>query len=163
MTINEKTHCQIMLGGWLGVSKCLTTLNAKKFGRCVKHKSNSMWSISKSTKTKYFKTCIFIDFYKYIFILNLMPATHCKHVETGATNDWESCGTLQKHLNGSFHRWPGSQVTGDGIAMGMKGASLKGSAVHKRGWGDAQHSVKHMIVWRMPLHGFRDTSESCRR
>lgn len=33
-------------------------------------------------------------------ILNLMPATSFKQVETGATKDWESSEMLQKHLFG---------------------------------------------------------------
>ena len=39
-----------------------------------------------------------------MLILNLMPATHFNKVRTGATKDWESCGMLQKHLLGTFHR-----------------------------------------------------------
>ena len=37
-----------------------------------------------------------------MLILNLMPAIHCKQIGTGATQDWEGCGKLKKHL---FETW----------------------------------------------------------
>lgn len=32
-----------------------------------------------------------------------MPETYFEQVGTAVTKDWESCGTLQNHLFGTFH------------------------------------------------------------
>lgn len=65
----------------------------------------------------------------------MMLKTCFKQVVTGATNDWESCEMLQKHLFGTFHRYTGLLVTGDGIIIRYERGILKGSVIHEQGWG----------------------------
>ena len=67
-----------------------------------------------------------------MLILKLMPATHFKQVEKVT----ESLRTPVWNI----------LVTSDSILTGMKGASLRGSAVLKQGWGEVHHFVKHVIV-----------------
>ena len=59
-------------------------------------------------------------FCKYMLILNLMSAPSFKHIGAGATKDWEMCGTLQKHLFGTSHRFTVLLVTGNSIMIGYE-------------------------------------------
>lgn len=63
-----------------------------------------MYSIETNTKTIYSMFyLIFNDFYMYMLVLNLTPATHFKEIGTGTTKDWASCRMLKKSVFGIFH------------------------------------------------------------
>lgn len=85
-------------------------------------------------------------FFKYLCILNWMPATHFKHSGSGAAKDCKRCEKLQKHLFGSLHRWTGSLVTADSFMIGCRESFT------------SKDGVKHMIVQRRLLHVLRNTS-----
>lgn len=75
----------------------------------------------------------FINFYKYMLTLNLIPAASFKQAGTGTTKDrklWKA----PKTPVGTFHWYTGSLVTGASIMIGNVGASSKGSVIHKQGW-----------------------------
>lgn len=55
-------------------------------------------------KTFFFYLIIFIDLCKYMLILNLMAATRCKQVWTGATKDWEIFLECLKNMI-HYHDW----------------------------------------------------------
>lgn len=85
-------------------------------------------------------------FFKYLCILNWMPATRFKHSGNGAAKDCKRCEQLLKHLFGSLHRWTGSLVTADSFMIGCRESFT------------SKDGVKHMIVQRRLLHVLRNTS-----
>lgn len=85
-------------------------------------------------------------FFKYLCILNWMPATRFKHSGNGAAKDCKRCEKLQKHLFGSLHRWTGSLVTADSFMIGCRESFT------------SKDGVKHMIVQRRLLNVLRNTS-----
>lgn len=85
-------------------------------------------------------------FFKYLCILNWMPATRFKHSGSGAAKDCKRCEQLLKHLFGSLHRWTGSLVTADSFMIGCRESFT------------SKDGVKHMIVQRRLLHVLRNTS-----
>lgn len=87
-------------------------------------------------------------FFKYLCILNWMPATRFKHSGSGAAKDCKRCEKLQKHLFGSLHRWTSSLVTADSFMIGCRESFT------------SKDGVKHMIVQRRLLHVLRNTSSN---